>query len=105
MVNTFHYYKKLTMTQELVTNVGFRRVQWLGMMPNVLSAEKDTKGQAIQKISGGQQPRNRSHSEIALLHQEFTNVLLLGNMVSTVSAVLLHELERFLWKTECCSSR
>jgi hypothetical protein len=87
------------MSQELVTNVGFRRIQGLGMMANVLGREKDAKGQAIQKVARTQETSDGPHLKVGALLQEFANVLLLRNIVSAVSTMLLEEIERSLWRS------
>jgi hypothetical protein len=87
------------MTQELVANIGFGRIQRLGMMANVLGREKDAKGQAIQKVARTQETSDGPHLKIGALLQKFANVLLLRDIVSAVSTMPLEEIERSLWRS------
>jgi hypothetical protein len=81
------------MPEELVADIRFGCVEWSGMVTNVLRAEEDTKGEAIEKVARTEETRNRAHAKVGTALKKLANILLLRNVVTTVIAVLLQELK------------
>jgi hypothetical protein len=61
------------------------------MMTNVLGRKEDSKGESIQKVAAGQQPRDGTHRKVGSLVQKFTNVTLLWDRFPTVPTMLFEQ--------------
>jgi hypothetical protein len=55
--------KQCHMAHQLVDSVGLGRVEWVGIVPDVLGAVEDPEGQTGQEVAGTQIAGNRTHTK------------------------------------------
>mmetsp|Transcript_15131 Transcript_15131/g.37096 ORF Transcript_15131/g.37096 Transcript_15131/m.37096 type:complete len:437 (+) Transcript_15131:782-2092(+) len=72
-----------------MTDIRFRRVQRLRMVPDVLRGEKDLECEAVQEIARREQARDWAHDESCFPLQVLRNVLELRDVVSSEPALLV----------------
>ena len=81
------------MTGKLVHQVWLGCVERAAVVTNVLGTEKDAKGQTVQKVTRRQQTSDGAHAEIGATLEKLADILLLRNLVASVSTMLLHEFQ------------
>lgn len=79
------------MAQQLMAQIRLWSVQWSCVVPDVLRRKEDTKGKPIQKVPGAQEASYWTHLEVGPLFQEGANILLLWDIVVTISTVSLEK--------------
>jgi len=84
------------MAKELVTDIGLRGVERLGVVANVLGRMEDTESEAVQKVAGGQKTHDGTQGESGAVLEELGDAVELRNGAWTVATVLDQEWEHVL---------